>query len=235
MKRLDAFTENSKVNNKIITINKTRFLIVKPDTCTYCDKGIDPKIINKFLYNFYDLYNIVITFKCPCCNEIFFAKYQINPIMYPNNYELHYFEVIGGHKKRLDFSSEIKELSPNFITNYNDAYIAEQSGCTSIVGIAYRRAFEFLIKDYAIKYNVEDTEKIKKMNLSDCVKEYFKDAETKDLLVRTTWIGNDFTHYENKHTNINIDDLKQLIELSMRKIEDEIKKQNYISKITNSK
>ena len=73
------------------------------------------------------------------------------------------------------------------------------------------------------------------MNLSDCVKNYIKDVETRDLLLRATWIGNDYAHYENKHTDIDLVDLKQLIELSMREIESEIKKKNYIAKIKSSK
>lgn len=224
------------MNKEVIKIQKHKLCIIKPNTCPHCDKGIDPIIINKFPYRFYDLCNIIVTLKCPCCEQVFFAKYQINPMSFGCfQDELHYFEVIGGHKRRLDFSQEIKELSQSFIDNYNDAFVAEQAGCSNIVGIAYRRAFEFLIKDYAIKYYPSEIESIKKMNLSDCVKKYINDVETKDLLLRATWIGNDYAHYENKHTDIDLVDLKQLIELSMREIESEIRKKNYIAKITSSK
>lgn len=224
------------MNKEIIKIQKQELCIIKPDTCTYCDKGIDPIIINTFPYRFYNSCNIIVTFKCPCCEQVFFAKYQLDSNTFGfYKHELYPFDVVGGYKKRLDFSEEITELSQSFVDNYNDAFVAEQSGCTNIVGIAYRRAFEFLIKDYAIKYNFLDAESIKKMNLSDCVKKYVKDEETKDLLLRATWIGNDFAHYENKHIDMNIADLKQLIELSMREIESEIKKKKYISKISSSK
>ena len=224
------------MNKEIIKIQKRKLCIVKPDTCPYCDKGIDPIIINKFPYRFYNLCNIIVTLKCPCCEQVFFAKYQINPLGYDfGQDELHYFEVIGGHKKRLDFSKEIIDLSPNFVENYNDAFVAEQAGCTNIVGIAYRRAFEFLVKDYAIKFNPSEMESIKKMNLSDCVKKYISNIETKNLLLRATWIGNDYSHYESKHKDFNIEDLKQLIEISMKEIESDIKKKCYISKISSSK
>ena len=216
----------------IIRINNYKIWVLKPDTCPFCDKGIDPIIINKFPYDFHDLCNIIITFKCPCCEQVFFAKYHLNYMAIdPSDQALYPFEIVGGHKKRLDFSSEITELSKDFVDNYNDAYIAEQSGCTNIVGIAYRRAFEFLVKDYAIKFNPQDIESIKQMNLSECVKKYIKDEETRKLLLCATWIGNDFAHYENKHIDVNIEDLKQLIELSMKEIESEIRKKNYISKI----
>lgn len=224
------------MNKEVIKIKKHELCIIKPNICPHCDKGIDPIIINKFPYRFYDLCNIIVTLKCPCCEQVFFVKYQINTMMFGcMQNKLYPLEIIGGHKKSMDFSQEIKELSQSFIDNYNDAFVAEQAGCSHIVGIAYRRAFEFLIKDYAIKYNPSEIESIKKMNLSDCVKNYIKDVETRDLLLRATWIGNDYAHYENKHTDIDLVDLKQLIELSMREIESEIKKKNYIAKIKSSK
>ena len=68
------------MNKAKIKIQRNELCIIKPDTCTHCNKGIDPIIINKFIYPFYDLCNIVVTFKCPCCEQIFFAKYQIDLI-----------------------------------------------------------------------------------------------------------------------------------------------------------
>lgn len=224
------------MNKETIKILEYELCIIKPNVCPYCDKGIDPIIINKFPYRFYDQCNIIVTLKCPCCEQVFFAKYQLDPttLDYMPN-EIFPLEVIGGYKKRMDFSQEITELSPGFIDSYNDAFVAEQAGCSHIVGMAYRRAFEYLIKDYAIKYNPNEAESIIKMNLSDCVNKYVKNNETKDLLLRTTWIGNDFAHYEKKHADIDLHDLKQLIDLSMGEIESEIKRKNYIAKIGRAK
>lgn len=219
------------VKNKI-KIKGHEFIVSKPTSCPYCDKGIDAIIVNKFAYRFYDMTNIVITYKCTCCEQIFFSKYQINPmaIGYYEN-ELYPFETIGGHKTKLDFSDEIKEISPSFISIYNDAYIAEQSGCREIVGIGYRRAFEFLIKDYAIKYHQDEESIIKNMPLAKCVGEYAPNDVTKQLLLRATWIGNDFAHYETKHEEIDLNDLKSLIELSVDAIEKDIKVKKYIANI----
>lgn len=116
------------MNKETIKIQKHKFCVIKPDVCYYCDKGINPIIINVFPYEFYNLVNIVVTFKCPCCEQIFFAKYQVNPATLDydyTQYDLRPFEVIGGHKRRMDFSQEITELSPGFIDNYNDAFVAE--------------------------------------------------------------------------------------------------------------
>lgn len=215
-----------------IKIKGHEFIVSKPTSCPYCDKGIDAIIVNKFAYRFYDITNIVITYKCTCCEQIFFSKYQVNPMAIGHfENELHPFETIGGHKTKLNFSNEIREISPSFVAIYNDAYIAQQSGCREIVGIGYRRAFEFLIKDYAIKYNPNDESTIKNMPLVKCVEKYAPDDATKQLLLRATWIGNDFAHYESKHEEIDLNDLKSLIELSVDAIEKYIKVKNYIANI----
>ncbi|MCI5746197.1 MAG: DUF4145 domain-containing protein [Erysipelotrichaceae bacterium] len=218
------------VKNKI-KIKGQEFIVSKPTTCPYCDKGIDAIIVKKFTYRFYDMENIVVTYKCSCCEQIFFSKYQVNPMAIYYENELYPFETIGGHKVKHDFSNEIKEISPSFVSIYNDAYIAEQSGCTEIVGIGYRRSFEFLIKDYAIKYHQEDETTIKNMSLAKCVEKYAPNEATKELLLRATWIGNDFAHYETKHEEINLNDLKNLIDLSVDAIEKNIKIKNYIANI----
>lgn len=222
------------MNYETITVEKIKFLISKPNICYHCEKGIDPKIINKFIYRFYDSYRIIITYQCPCCDNIFFAIYDVPQYLFggiDNNSRLYPIQIIGGNKLSKEFSSEIKELSENFIYIYNDTYKAEQAGCKEIVGIGYRRAFEFLIKDFAIKYHPEDKEKISKMLLSQCVEYYSPDEETKQLLLRASWIGNDFAHYSNKHEKITVEDLKNLILLSVESIDSYIKKKNYISKI----
>ena len=104
---------------------------------------------------------------------------------------------------------------------------------TEVVGLGYRRAFEFLIKDYAIgKENDEPKkENIKKMQLSQVVNTYFPDGEVKDLLVRPAWIGNDFSHYESRHLNIKLEDLRQLVLISVSKIDESIKTRKFIERI----
>ena len=63
------------------------------------------------------------------------------------------------------------------------------------------------------------------------VEKYAPDDTTKQLLLRATWIGNDYAHYETKHEEINLNDLKSLINLSVEAIEKDIKVKNYIANI----
>lgn len=69
------------------------------------------------------------------------------------------------------------------------------------------------------------------MQLSQVVNTYFPNGEIKELITRATWIGNDFAHYETKHLDINLEDLKQLILLSVSRIDESIKTKNFIKKI----
>ena len=139
-------------------------------------------------------------------------------------------EVIGGHGLIKEFSKEISDLSPRFVEIYNDAYRAEQNGFSTIVGIGYRLAFEYLIKDYCISLKPEEKDKISKEQLSQCINDYF-DSDIKELIKRTTWLGNDFAHYETKHPDMNIQDLKKLIELCVSEIVTKIQKKFYIESI----
>jgi hypothetical protein len=48
------------------------------------------------------------------------------------------------------FSETIAKLSPVFCETYDQAARAEENGLTQICGAGYRRALEFLVKDFAI-------------------------------------------------------------------------------------
>ena len=220
------------MNNEKIMVEGKLIPISKPTECYYCDKGINPKIVNSFFYSYYNYCFAYIAFQCPCCDQVFFAKYQVPDYDLRNDpFYLHYSEVIGGHARSIDFPDEIKELSDDFVKNFNDSYTAEQSGCTEIVGIGYRKAFEFLMKDFAIKYNPNDKERIISMNLSQCVNEYSPDEDIKQLLERTTWIGNDYAHYKKNHSDITLDDLRELVLLAANSIYIYVRKKKYIKKI----
>jgi hypothetical protein len=55
-----------------------------------------------------------------------------------------------------DFPDIIQTISGNFCDIYNEAYSAEQQSLMQICGMGYRKALEFLIKDYLIYLKPED-------------------------------------------------------------------------------
>lgn len=217
-----------------IYLGKTRKIaIYKPNTCPHCDKGIDSVIVGCIPFESFQQPFIYVCFKCPICEQVYFAKYYIPTyeFMYSNGENaIGYCELLGGHGLNKEFSKEINDISPYFVSLYNDAYKAEQHGLQTIVGISYRLAFEHLIKDYCINTNSDKKDEILKKSLSQCINE-FLDDDIKDITKRAAWLGNDYAHYESKHPDMNVGDLKSIIDICVSKIETKIKENNYIKNI----
>ena len=223
--------------NAIIKIDKnTRSIkIDKPNICPHCQRGIDPTIIKIIEDGFYDQTVLYLALKCPICQQVFFAKYYIGPFSGLSLIDFHDFaltpsEIIGGHALVKEFSKEINEISPDFVSLYNDAYRAEQYGLQGIIGISYRLAFEHLIKDYCVKTYSDKKDEILKKNLSQCINDYL-DQDMQEITKRAVWLGNDYSHYESKHPDMKIEDLKNVIDICVSKIEFKIKEKKYIDKI----
>ena len=110
------------------------------------------------------------------------------------------------------FDPLICSLSPEFDTIYNQALAAETAGLDRIAGIGYRKALEFLVKDFCIHLHPEATEEIKTKLLARCIKDYVDDSRIRNLAEKAAWIGNDETHYVRKHQDRDITDMKRFID-----------------------
>ena len=80
-----------------------------------------------------------------------------------------------------------------------------------IAGIGYRKALEFLVKDYAIKSNPDDEQDISTSPLGSCIKNYIDNEKIRSLAQKSAWIGNDEAHYIRKHEDRDVNDLKKFI------------------------
>ena len=116
----------------------------------------------------------------------------------------------------------IQKLSPDFCEIHNQAYIAQQQGLTKISGIGYRKALEFLVKDYVIFLNPNESVNIKSLNLSSCISKYIESSQIKSLATAATWIGNDETHYIKKNLDYNIEDMLVFIDVMVSFINTEL-------------
>lgn len=65
-------------------------------------------------------------------------------------------------------------------------------------------------------------ESIKKKFLGKCVQEDVENTRVKEIARRAAWLGNDETHYVRVWEEKDVNVLKQLIELTVHWIEDEI-------------
>jgi len=117
--------------------------------------------------------------------------------------------------KTEDKTTEGEEaIQTRFIKTYLQSLIAESEGLDEIAGMGYRKAIEYLVKDWAIKENPKDSDKINGLWLSAVIDKYY-DGDLKGILERATWLGNDQAHYNKLFEEYDIDILKELIDLIM--------------------
>lgn len=192
----------------------------EPNVCPICSYSIQPILLGNRLHYFDDVFGCFSAFfECTHCKKSFISTYEIQ-------YE--HSSIRGTHCKAVNllysapssfkkqsFSQCINNISPSFEKIYNQSLEAEHYKLNEIAGIGYRKALEFLIKDFLINYKEKDEKKVKPTPLGSCINTMIDNPQLKTVASRATWLGNDQTHYEQKYTDNDIDDLKRLIELSV--------------------
>ncbi|MDA2116728.1 DUF4145 domain-containing protein [Bacillus thuringiensis] len=190
--------------------------------CPSCDHAIIPKELglDEFFDANRDEYKCCITYYCPNCFNAFIAQYTVPNKLDYGEINLIYFDFVGPLKhSKESFSETILQVSPEFVDLYNQAFTSEQMGLNGVAGPGYRKALEFLVKDFAIKNYPDKKEEIEKATLAQCINNYLDDAKMKKVVQAATWIGNDQTHYIQKHIDRNLDDLKAFIKVALSHIE----------------
>lgn len=182
-----------------------------PNTCPVCQFAIVPKYILLHKKS-----NKESELLCGCpreeCGSLFFAVYE-SKLEAVVNQELKRLYPYTKVKKY--FPEEVIDLSPNFVSIYNQAHHAEQEQLDLICGVGYRKALEYLIKDYVLKSYPEDRNKIKVMPLQQCIQRFIAEPTIKLMAERATWVGNDETHYVRQWEGKDLQDLKNLIDLTV--------------------
>ncbi len=115
----------------------------------------------------------------------------------------------------------IKALSPNFAETYSQSETAESQRLFQICGVGYRKALEYLVKDYLCHKSPECSEDIRSEFLAASIKR-IDDSRIKTLAERSTWIGNDETHYVKKHEDLDFNDMKRFIKALLTYVESEL-------------
>ncbi|MEO6960636.1 MAG: hypothetical protein ABIY90_01640 [Puia sp.] len=200
-------------------------------TCPFCHHDGDPILHASMSGKMVDgngVGEILVAWRCPThdCRHIVITRYVRNgpgiqavprPI-----FAAEFAGFLNGDPqlpKWPNLINELKNGNPDtagdveaslFNEIYRQSLVAESSGITQLAGIGYRRAFEFFVKDFAIFKSPGDLEKFKNMALVSVIKNYFS-PEYQPLMERAAWLGNDETHYERKHPEYDITDLKRII------------------------
>ena len=117
------------------------------------------------------------------------------------------------------FSETIRLVSPQCCSIYEQASDAEQYGLDQVCGVAYGRAIEFLIKDYAKQCNPSAADKIEISSLASCIQKFIPDAAIRESADLARWARNDETHYTRHYAGRDIKDLKRVVTLTIALIE----------------
>jgi len=210
----------------VFTARGTSFSIETPNECPLCHSVITVKeSISQNDFNS----TLQIVFKCPSnrCNNYFIAYYKIEKVEDTLSLDFQYYKPTNIMYTK--FADVITNLSSNFISIYKEAEEAKQIGLSQIAGPGYRKAFEFLIKDYVKSLiKPEEYSTIESTFAGDVVKNYIPDKRIQAVAKRALWIGNDETHYIRKWTDKDINDLIALINLTIHWIEIEKDSSDYI-------
>lgn len=181
-----------------------------PSTCPHCGIPNSPEVFSGWSRDNLNESHVQIGFLAKCTFEECEKYYALSYNYIGNRWNL--IDYSYSPAIHVELPENIEKVSPNFVEIYSQATIAESSKLDQIAGVGYRKSLEFLIKDYAIKYNQDKESEIKTMFLFPCIQEYLGDFKRlQALATAATWIGNDETHYERRHTNHDIQSMKKFI------------------------
>jgi len=210
-----------------------------PDRCPLCHHGIQAeRVVSKMIRRgraAHDPTILQTVYRCPRdeCKKLFIATYAQDRRGPAQTAEGdHLLRTLAPNSPREpETPDEIKALSPSYHVILGQSMAAEAHQLHEIAGCGYRKALEFLVKDYAIHKNPSDAEAIKKTMLGPCIKTYVTDANVKKCAELATWLGNDETHYVRKWTTKDINDLKILLRLTSSWISNELLTEKYVKEM----
>ncbi len=214
----------------------------EPNICPHCHSAITPKLKGNFYYchpNAERPERLYTIWECPNtkCERPIFVEHENRSTSY---WRLDAF--LNGLPKGPDWPKPIAELKhgvaidgeepqqSKFIKTYLQSLEAESKGLDELAGMGYRKAIEYLVKDWAIQGTPDDFDKIQKMALAQVIKNYYE-GDLQGILSRATWLGNDQTHYTKLFEEYNLEHLKELIALIMVELDRQFKMKHYLETI----
>lgn len=185
-----------------------------PSVCPHCNGKMNPTVWEAITPSTYNeaIETIGVLAQCITCLKFFALEFDDSfsgEMPYEHNRLVPYSY---NPLPETNFDEIIHQLSPDFVEIYSQALSAEQNKLDRIAGIGYRRALEFLVKDFCIYKNPEAEQDIKEKSLGNVIKKYlaiFPKIQT--LAEASSWIGNDEAHYVKKHSDRDIKDLKNFL------------------------
>lgn len=217
--------------NIVINIFSMKLLSVKsvpPNECPNCHVYVSPFFLFESKEHTVDNKKVVLSiWDCTNqkCQKPFFAEHLIlhDDVLF-NRY-------LSGSIKEAEWPEFISslpdaqniEFKSRFLEIYRQAQIAEHTGLFELAGLAYRKAFEFLIKDWLILNNQTDNVRISKMFLTNVIADYL-DGDIKNFSERLIWLCNDHAHYTAKFSEYDLKSINKLFRMLILELEREVRK-----------
>ncbi len=194
------------------------------EECPNCKKALAPQNLYGIVHAKNGEEFLSVADYCNGCHSLIVSEYQIRrevigtkkdgkPDYSSTIYKmekLNYSAPVN-FKERI-FDERLMKVSPQFVKVYNQALKAENFSLDEIAGLGYRKALEFLIKDFAIYNNPDKREEIKSTWMMKCLNDYIDNDKIKTLAEKSEWIGNDEAHYVKIQTERDINDMKKFID-----------------------
>ena len=190
--------------------------IEEPSTCPMCKHAVKPQELFITPYeNDHNQWYISALYLCKHCYQTFVTLSGCSLFAkgpgYKSSFSTKLVYTEPNRFSKEHFDTKIEELSTQFIKIYNQALAAESYGLDEIAGIGYRKAVEFLVKDFCIHLKPDEEDKIKSLLLAKCIINYVDNPQIQTLATRAAWIGNDEAHYIRKQEKRDISDMKNFI------------------------
>lgn len=173
-----------------------------PDTCPLCGTVAYFERISSnafFTPEDHRLCSWTLTLCCPKCHGIFHIDKS-------DNHDILICPSFG----KCDLPEEIMNQYPDFASLYRQSLAAEGYGLTDISGMGFRKALEFLVKEYAIRRFPDEESQILSEKLGQTIAR-IPAPQIQALAKACAWIGNDQTHILVKHPDYGIPEMKNFI------------------------
>ncbi|MCL2095596.1 MAG: hypothetical protein FWH10_01685 [Oscillospiraceae bacterium] len=185
-----------------------------PVICPYCGAYVEPKQEQHQECNFNNGFVVLITFQVKCCNKQFYSTYTVDK-------EFINAKLISTYPPNVQHQlpESISNVSPRFAELFKQAKWAEENGFIELAGTGYRNSIEILVKDYAIAEHGKTAEEVSGVKLAEAIKSYlsFFEAQIPADVIRV--LGNNYTHYKNKHEDIGFDVLLQYVQIFINMVD----------------
>lgn len=217
-----------------------------PDWCPHCQRHVSP--ISQWKYPVPGAQDttgrsipkrLQVVVLCPNreCLNLYIVDFELISGLGTGNEPFHmrvkgYIPVVP---RRIEFSETLNEISVAFPDVYSQAMAAEQYGLYDIAGMGYRKALEFLVKDYAIWRSPLERDEIADSELRIVLGKWVQNKKVAAMAARAAWLGNDHSHYVRKWEHKDLDDLKSLLRVVLNWVLLEYETEGFIADMPRKK